>query len=65
MNKRMIFFKAMISDGLRHGSSLAGKHMADLREYYADPEGYYNNNDNNDSDDYNGRRDNSSYSFRH
>ena len=26
--------------------------MADLREYYADPEGYYNNNNNNESDDY-------------
>ncbi len=23
------YFKQMISDGLRHGSSLAGKHMAD------------------------------------
>lgn len=27
------FFKAMISDGLRHGSSLAGKHMADRKKY--------------------------------
>lgn len=25
------FFKELISDGLRHGSSLAGKHMADLK----------------------------------
>lgn len=25
------FFKEMISDGFRHGSSLAAKHMADLR----------------------------------
>ena len=26
-------FKEAISDGLRHGSSLAGKHMADRKEY--------------------------------
>lgn len=39
------FFKEMISDGLRHGSSLAGKHMNDLKDYYSDPEGYQSNND--------------------
>ena len=27
------FFKEMISDGLRHGSPLAGKHMSDLKKY--------------------------------
>ena len=27
------YFTEMISDGLRHGSSLAGKHMADLKAY--------------------------------
>ena len=27
------FFSAMISDGLRHGSSIAGKHMADKKKY--------------------------------
>lgn len=27
------FFKEMISDGLRHGSSLAGKHMSDRNDY--------------------------------
>ena len=27
------YFVEMISDGLRHGSSLAGKHMADRRWY--------------------------------
>lgn len=27
------FFSEMISDGLRHGSSLAGKHMAEKRWY--------------------------------
>lgn len=27
------FFMEMISDGLRHGSSLAGKHMADRNDY--------------------------------
>ena len=27
------YFAEMRSDGMRHGSSLAGKHMADLREY--------------------------------
>ncbi|WP_422803323.1 hypothetical protein [Streptococcus sp. FT1-106] len=26
------YFKEMISDGLRHGSSLAGKHMADRKK---------------------------------
>lgn len=27
------FFSEMISDGLRHGSSIAGKHMADKKKY--------------------------------
>ncbi|MBE6114512.1 MAG: hypothetical protein E7191_05480 [Erysipelotrichaceae bacterium] len=27
------FFTEMISDGLRHGSSLAGKHMSDRKKY--------------------------------
>lgn len=27
------YFKEMISDGMRHGSSLAGKHMSDLKKY--------------------------------
>lgn len=27
------FFKEMISDGMRHGSSLAGKHMSDRKKY--------------------------------
>lgn len=27
------FFKEMISDGMRHGSSLAGKHMSDRKRY--------------------------------
>lgn len=27
------YFRETISDGLRHGSSLAGKHMADRRQY--------------------------------
>ena len=27
------FFKEMISDGLRNGSPLAGKHMADRKKY--------------------------------
>ena len=27
------YFREVISDGLRHGSSLAGKHMADLKQY--------------------------------
>lgn len=27
------YFQEMISDGLRHGSSLAGKHMADRKQY--------------------------------
>lgn len=27
------FFLEMISDGLRHGSSLAGKHMSDRNDY--------------------------------
>lgn len=27
------FFSEMISDGLRNGSSLAGKHMADKKKY--------------------------------
>lgn len=27
------YFTEMISDGMRHGSSLAGKHMADRKEY--------------------------------
>ena len=27
------FFKEMISDGLRHGSSLAGQHMSDRKKY--------------------------------
>lgn len=27
------FFKEMISDGLRHKSKLAGKHMRDLKDY--------------------------------
>lgn len=27
------FFKEMISDGLRHGSSRAAKHMADRKKY--------------------------------
>lgn len=27
------YFKEAISDGLRHGSPLAAKHMADRREY--------------------------------
>lgn len=27
------FFREAISDGLRHGSSLAGKHMADRKQY--------------------------------
>ncbi len=27
------FFKEMISDGLRHGSSLAAKHMSDRKKY--------------------------------
>lgn len=26
------YFKEMISDGLRHGSSLAGKHMSDWKK---------------------------------
>lgn len=29
------YFAEMISDGLRHGSKLAGKHMADLKKYKA------------------------------
>lgn len=29
------YFTEMISDGLRHGSKLAGKHMADLKKYKA------------------------------
>lgn len=27
------FFNELMSDGLRHGSSLAGKHMADKKKY--------------------------------
>ena len=27
------YFEEMISDGLRHGSSLAGKHMSDKKKY--------------------------------
>lgn len=27
------FFKEMISDGLRHGSKLAAKHMSDRKDY--------------------------------
>jgi len=27
------FFMELMSDGLRHGSSLAGKHMADWRKF--------------------------------
>lgn len=27
------YFTEMISDGLRHGSQLAGKHMADRKSY--------------------------------
>jgi len=27
------YFSEVISDGLRHGSTLAGKHMADKKEY--------------------------------
>lgn len=27
------FFMELMSDGLRHGSSLAGKHMADRKKY--------------------------------
>lgn len=27
------YFQEAISDGLRHGSSLAGKHMADRRQF--------------------------------
>ena len=31
--QKKIFFKEMISDGLRHKSKLAGKHMRDLKDY--------------------------------
>lgn len=27
------YFSELMSDGLRHGSSLAGKHMADYKKY--------------------------------
>ena len=32
-NEKDAYFQEMISDGLRHGSSLAGKHMADRKQY--------------------------------
>ena len=32
-NEKDSFFSQMISDGLRHGSSLAGKHMSDKKKY--------------------------------
>lgn len=32
-NEKDSFFQEMISDGLRHGSPLAGKHMADRKKY--------------------------------
>lgn len=32
-NEKDAYFMEVISDGLRHGSSLAGKHMVDRREY--------------------------------
>lgn len=31
--KKDSFFKELMSDGMRHGSPLAAKHMADRREY--------------------------------
>ena len=32
-NEKDSFFKEMISDGLRHGSPKAAKHMADRRDF--------------------------------
>lgn len=32
-NEKDSFFLEMISDGLRHGSPLAAKHMADRKKY--------------------------------
>ena len=32
-NEKDAFFMEMISDGLRHGSKLAAKHMADRKNY--------------------------------
>ena len=32
-NEKDAYFTEMISDGMRHGSSLAGKHMADRKKY--------------------------------
>ena len=29
-----LYFKELISDGLRHKSKLAAKHMSDLKKYY-------------------------------
>ncbi len=36
-----IIFIEMISDGLRHGSSKAGKHMNDRKLYIKDPKKYF------------------------
>ena len=33
-NEKDSFFDEMISDGLRHCSSLAAKHMSDKKKYY-------------------------------
>jgi len=32
-NEKDSFFSELISDGLRHGSSIAGKHMAEKKKY--------------------------------
>ena len=32
-NEKDSFFKEVIADGLRHGSSLSAKHMSDLNKY--------------------------------
>ena len=33
LNEKDEYFKEMISDGLRHGSKLASKHMKDRKDY--------------------------------
>lgn len=32
-NEKDSYFKELMSDGLRHGSKLAAKHMADRKDY--------------------------------
>lgn len=40
-NEKDSYFDEMISDGLRHGSPLAAKHMSDKKKYYKNGGGKY------------------------